>query len=75
LAETLEHSLIPEHEILSKTEEEKVLNSLKISRQNLPKIRHDDAVVKSIGAKPGDVVRIKRRDHTMYYRLVVKSSI
>lgn len=71
----LDNVLIPKHEILSHDEEEKVLASFRISKQNLPKIRSTDPQVKKLEAKPGDVIMITREDLTgenIYYRIVVK---
>ncbi|MEW6329446.1 MAG: DNA-directed RNA polymerase subunit H [Candidatus Micrarchaeota archaeon] len=71
----LSHVLVPEHSILTKSDEEGVLASFKITRQQLPQIRAADPVVKAIGGKEGDVVKIAREDATgenAYYRLVVK---
>ena len=44
----------------------------------MPKILTTDAVVKAIGAKAGDVIKIERESpvagKTIFYRLVVKKS-
>ncbi len=71
----LSHVLVPEHSILPKSEEEGILASFKITRQQLPKIFASDTVVKAIGAKEGDIIKIARKDFTcenIYYRLVIK---
>lgn len=72
----LKHKLVPEHAILSKTEENKILKQLNVHQEQLPKIKSDDPVVKEIGAKSGDVLKITRRSHTagkfVTYRLVIK---
>jgi DNA-directed RNA polymerase subunit H len=39
----LEHDLVPEHYLLSDEETKKVLASLKIQKDQLPKIRKGDA--------------------------------
>jgi len=71
----LKHKLVPDHTILSKTEANKVIKQLKIHQEQLPKIKVDDPVVKEIGAKSGDVLKITRRSHTagkfVTYRLVL----
>jgi DNA-directed RNA polymerase subunit H len=72
----LKHKLVPDHTILSKTEMNKVLKQLNIHQEQLPKIKSDDPVVKDIGAKPGDILKITRKSHTagkfVTYRLVLE---
>ena len=71
----LKHKLVPDHTILSKTEAKKVIKQLDIHQEQLPKINADDPVVKEIGAKSGDVLKITRKSHTagkfITYRLVL----
>ncbi|SCG84834.1 DNA-directed RNA polymerase subunit H [Methanobacterium congolense] len=71
----LKHKLVPDHTILSKTEIKKVLKELDIHKEQLPKIKADDPVVKAIEAKPGDILKITRKSHTagkfVTYRLVL----
>lgn len=71
----LKHKLVPDHSILSKTEANKVVKQLKIHQEQLPKIKVDDPVVKEIGAKSGDILKITRKSHTagkfITYRLVL----
>lgn len=71
----LKHKLVPDHSILSKTEANKVAKQLKIHQEQLPKIKVDDPVVKEIGAKSGDILKITRKSHTagkfVTYRLVL----
>lgn len=71
----LEHVLVPKHEIVPDSEVESLLGELKIgSKEKLPKILTGDPVVKAIGAKEGDILRIYRKEPTgevLYYRLVV----
>lgn len=73
--ELFRHELVPKHEVLSKEEKEKLLNNLKITPEQLPKILDTDPVVVEIGAKTGDILRITRKSETagesIYYRLVV----
>ena len=48
---------------------------LGVKKEDLPKIKANDPIVKEIKAKPGDIVRIIREDEkfgkSIYYRLVV----
>uniref|UniRef100_A0A7C2N978 DNA-directed RNA polymerase subunit Rpo5 n=1 Tax=Archaeoglobus fulgidus TaxID=2234 RepID=A0A7C2N978_ARCFL len=70
-----DHMLVPKHEVLSKEEAEELLKILGIGKEQLPKIKAEDPIVKEIGAKPGDIVRIIRKSLTagesVFYRLVV----
>ncbi|GBC69939.1 hypothetical protein HRbin01_01646 [archaeon HR01] len=70
----LEHSLVPKHELLSESEAEELLKRLNITKQQLPYILVSDPVVKRLGAKVGDIIRITRHSETagtaVYYRVV-----
>ncbi|HEX17432.1 MAG: DNA-directed RNA polymerase subunit H [Thermoplasmata archaeon] len=72
----LDHELVPEHIVLSKKEAEEVLKRFNIKPEQLPKILVSDPVVKAIGAKKGDIIKIIRRSKTasksIAYRLVVE---
>ena len=72
----LKHELVSEHVIVEEKEKKELLEKLKIKTINLPKILTNDPVVKTIGAKEGDVLKIIRKSATAgtstYYRIVVK---
>lgn len=72
----IEHMMVPDHQIMSVEEVDTLLDSYKITRDQLPKIYHDDPSVKEIGAKINDVIRIVRNSQTAgraeAYRQVVK---
>ncbi|MCD6541870.1 MAG: DNA-directed RNA polymerase subunit H [Thermoplasmata archaeon] len=74
----LDHELVPEHIVLSKEEAEEVLKKFNIKPEQLPKILTTDPVVKAIGAKKGDIIKVIRRSKTalksVVYRLVVEES-
>ncbi|MGC8676246.1 MAG: DNA-directed RNA polymerase subunit RpoH/Rpb5 C-terminal domain-containing protein [Candidatus Micrarchaeia archaeon] len=65
-----DHYLVPPHKVLGQSETEKVLRSLHVALNNLPKIFVDDPQAKKIGAKIGQVIEIDRGKNK-YYRLVV----
>ena len=71
----LEHELVPMHEILDDNEVALVLDNFGIVKDQLPKIKESDPVVKAISAKRGNVLKISRRSQTasesIYYRLVI----
>lgn len=68
------HNMVPRHKILTKEETDEVFTKYDISSKNLPRIRADDAAVKAIGAKAGDIIEISRISITAgtskYYRVV-----
>jgi DNA-directed RNA polymerase subunit H len=72
----LKHKLVPEHVILDENEKKELLERMKIKPSQLPKILNNDPVVKEIGAKEGDILKIMRKSPvagtTLYYRIVVK---
>ena len=71
----LEHILVPKHEVLDYKEALEVLKKLGVKPEQLPWIRASDPVVRLIGAKPGDIIRIIRKSPTagesVAYRYVV----
>ena len=67
---------MPKHTILSEEEKRALLQKHDINEVQLPKILTNDAVVKVLDAKIGDVIKIERGSptagSTVYYRIVVK---
>jgi len=67
---------VPLHEVMTEREVEELLNKYKIKKEQLPKIKSSDPVIKEIKAREGDVVRIMRKSRTagrfISYRLVTK---
>lgn len=72
----LKHELVPEHIILDDSERKELLEKLKITPKQLPKILTNDPVVKELEAEEGDILKILRKSpvagSTTYYRIVVK---
>ena len=70
------HFLIPKHELLTREEAEQVKARFNATSSQFPYIQSTDSIVKEIGAKPGDFVRITRRSETagtsVHYRYVVE---
>jgi DNA-directed RNA polymerase subunit H len=72
----LKNVLVPKHTILNDEEKKQVFEKFNISSSNLPRISTTDPVVKEMGAKEGDVLKIDRKSpvsgSTTYYRIVAK---
>ncbi|MDR3075440.1 MAG: DNA-directed RNA polymerase subunit H [Candidatus Methanoplasma sp.] len=77
----LKHDLVPEHHLLSEEDAEKILSEMRMTRDQLPKIRNNDAGIKVLESiygpiAEGRVVRIVRKSETaqefVAYRLVTK---
>jgi DNA-directed RNA polymerase subunit H len=78
----LEHELVPEHFLLAEEEVQNVLKEMKITKDQLPKIRKSDACIRTLekiygtAINEGKVVKIVRRSTTaesfVIYRLVVR---
>jgi DNA-directed RNA polymerase subunit H len=72
----LEHELVPDHILLTEEQTDELLKKYNITRGQLPKVKSSDVVVKQVGAKPGDVLKILRKSLTagkaVSYRLVIE---
>jgi DNA-directed RNA polymerase subunit H len=77
----LEHELVPEHHLLSEKDSEKILKGLRLTRDQLPKIRISDPCIRALDAiagpvEEGMVIKVVRRSSTsgvsVCYRLVVR---
>jgi DNA-directed RNA polymerase subunit H len=58
------HDLVPEHDIVEEKEILELEKEYGIARDQLPKIKAGDPAAKAIGARPGDVILIKRKSET-----------
>lgn len=71
-----EHALVPRHEILTTQEQNQLLTQYKVKPYQMPQIKSTDPAVKAIGAKPGNILRIRRKSSTagehIAYRYVVE---
>jgi len=77
----LKHDLVPEHHLLSEEEAQEVLSKLKVTCDQLPKIRKSDAGVKVLEnifgpIEEGRVIKIIRKSETaeefVAYRLITR---
>lgn len=71
-----DHIYVPKHEIMSKSEAEKILEKFNCQPTELPLIFTNDPAIIGLGVKPGDMIRITRKSSTagesIYYRYVVE---
>jgi DNA-directed RNA polymerase subunit H (RpoH/RPB5) len=70
----LNHSLVPKHTILTKTEEEEFKKKYNIlDNKNIPDISYFSPVSIVLGIRPNDIVKIERKSRTAvktnYYRV------
>lgn len=69
------HALVPRHVKLSAEEAEELLETLKITRKQLPSILKSDPAIRMSEPVEGDVFKILRKSPTsgesVYYRVVV----
>jgi len=74
----MSHELVPQHVIISEEETKELFKKYEITPDQLPKILDTDSAAISIGAKPGQFVKIIRKSRTakeaVAYRLVVEDS-
>ena len=72
-----EHDLVPQHIVLSKEEGDRVLESYRARKRDMPLIRSNDAVAKYYNMKPDEIVKIIRpspvTSESVAYRYVIKS--
>jgi DNA-directed RNA polymerase subunit H len=70
------HQLVPKHILLAEREKEELLQKYGITLRQLPRISLEDAAIREMNPKIGDVVKIVRKSVTAgeseYYRVVVK---
>jgi DNA-directed RNA polymerase subunit H len=73
--DVLKHQFVPDHVVLTDDETTEILKKYNITKGQLPKIKTSDVVVKQLGVKAGDVLKITRKSLTagkaVAYRLVI----
>jgi len=74
--DVMKHDLVPRHEVLPDDEARQVLERYAVTPDQLPKLLSSDAVARAVRAKPGQIVRIRRKSATagesIAYRYVVE---
>lgn len=70
------HEAVPQHRKLEEDEVEEVLEEYDAQKEDLPKIKDNDAALKQMDVEVGDVIEIVRESptagETTYYRRVVQ---
>ncbi|MFH1126116.1 MAG: DNA-directed RNA polymerase subunit H [Candidatus Altiarchaeota archaeon] len=70
------NTLVPKHELLDGESAQKILESYKVTRNEMPKIKKSDASLTELKPKTGDLIRITRFHpqvgESYYYRAVVE---
>ncbi|MEM2635167.1 MAG: DNA-directed RNA polymerase subunit H, partial [Nitrososphaerales archaeon] len=68
----MDHVYVPKHILLTHEEAEQVLKKYNAKPEQFPYILDTDPVVRELGAKPGDLIKIIRKSQTagetVYYR-------
>jgi DNA-directed RNA polymerase subunit H len=71
----LSYHLTPKHELLTAEQAFEVLKSLGVTPDQLPWMRASDPVAKAIGARPGDLVKVTRKNplggEVVIYRYII----
>jgi len=71
----LDNEFVPEHTILTEEESNEILQKFNVTFDRPPLILETDPVVKIIGAKSGDIIKIVRSDSpagkSVFYRYVI----
>jgi len=71
-----QHELVPKHELLSEEEKKELLEKYRVKLEDLPRILITDPAIAKLNPKPGDIVKIIRKDpvagEVVYYRVVVE---
>ena len=77
----LKHDLVPEHHLLNEEEAKEILSKLKVTCDQLPKIRKTDAAIRVLESiygpiEEGRIVKIIRKSETaeefVAYRLITR---
>lgn len=62
--DVMKHDLVPRHEVLPDNEAQALLDKYGVTPDQLPRIPASDPVARAIRARPGQIVRIRRKSPT-----------
>jgi DNA-directed RNA polymerase subunit H len=62
MEKTLQHVMVPKHEVLSEKEAEELLGRFNITRAQLPSILLGDPAIKGFDVKGGDIIKVTREN-------------
>jgi DNA-directed RNA polymerase I, II, and III subunit RPABC1 len=65
------HTLVPKHELLSKTDSIQLLKNYSIKKNQMPRILLSDPQIKYFNWSRGDIIKITRKSGEITYRCVV----
>ncbi|HNZ87600.1 MAG TPA: DNA-directed RNA polymerase subunit H [Methanofastidiosum sp.] len=75
----LDNEFVPQHTILTEEESNELLQKYNVTYDKLPLILESDPVVKIIGAKPGNIIKIVRgyspAGKSVFYRYVIGEDV
>lgn len=75
----LNHELVPIHEVMEDKDAKKLLDDLGLVPEQLPKILASDPAALAVQARPGQVLRIRRKSRTAgqaeAFRLVIEYQV
>lgn len=71
----MDKTVFAKHEVLSEEEAKKILEKYKVSEDELPRIKKEDAALTDMTCRVGSIIKITRKsitaDKAVYYRVVV----
>lgn len=62
--DVMKHDLVPRHEVLSDEDARGILEKYGVTPDQLPKLYASDPVARAVRARPGQIIKIKRKSPT-----------